>query len=337
MEPKELWSLAVLVLVWYVANLGFNVGMKRSHALMPDVLVLTAFQFGAGAIAYGGAWLTGHAKLPDARWAVPLGCSAVLLLGGTLFTNASLILLSVSFTHVIKTCEPFFTVAIVYFWDGKLPDATAALALLVTVVGVLVASTDQRARGGKSNGFVVGMGVAMMANLCLQLRNVLNKKLMAPSSASASAASRVSGATERDAGLGRAEGAKQEEEEEEEEEERTEASREGARLKEGTGGARGDAEPPPPSPLELLLATMSAGLPVHLALQGCADSYSAMQPHPPAVSRYAHYGDAPAVWLLVPPACFVIYQAASIYVLARVDPVTHAVLNALKRMVAIGP
>ena len=87
MEPKELWSLAVLVLVWYVANVGFNVGMKRSHALMPDVLVLTAFQFGAGAIAYGGAWLTGHAKLPDARWAVPLGCSAVLLLGGTLFTT----------------------------------------------------------------------------------------------------------------------------------------------------------------------------------------------------------------------------------------------------------
>jgi len=323
MEPKELWSLAALVMVWYVANLGFNVGMKRSHALMPDVLVLTAFQFGAGAIAYGGAWLTGHAKLPHARWAVPLGCSAVLLLGGTLFTNASLILLSVSFTHVIKTCEPFFTVAIVYLCDGKLPDATAALALLVTVVGVLVASTDQRARGGKSNGFVVGMGVAMMANLCLQLRNVLNKKLMAP--ASASAASRVSGATERDAGL------------EEEEEERTEASTEGARLKEGAGGARGDAEPPPPSPLELLLATMSAGLPVHLALQGCADSYAAMQPHPPAVSRYAHYDDAPAVWLLVPPACFVVYQAASIYVLARVDPVTHAVLNALKRMVAIGP
>ena len=28
MEPKELWSLAALVMVWYVANLGFNVGMK---------------------------------------------------------------------------------------------------------------------------------------------------------------------------------------------------------------------------------------------------------------------------------------------------------------------
>ena len=132
MEPKELWSLAALVMVWYVANLGFNVGMKRSHALMPDVLVLTAFQFGAGAIAYGGAWLTGHAKLPDARWAVPLGCSAVLLLGGTLFTNASLILLSVSFTHVIKTCEPFFTVMIVYLWDGQLPHPTAVLALAHT-------------------------------------------------------------------------------------------------------------------------------------------------------------------------------------------------------------
>ena len=67
MEPKELWNLTVLILVWYVANLGFNVGMKRSHALVPDVLGLTAFQFGAGAIAFCGAWLTGHAELPHAR------------------------------------------------------------------------------------------------------------------------------------------------------------------------------------------------------------------------------------------------------------------------------
>ena len=78
------WSLAGLVLVWYVANLGFNVGMKRSHALVPDVLVLTAFQFGAGAIAYGIVWLAGYAKLPQERWAVPLAGSAVLLLCGTL-------------------------------------------------------------------------------------------------------------------------------------------------------------------------------------------------------------------------------------------------------------
>ena len=94
--------------------------------------------------------------------------------------------------------------------------------------------------------------------------------------------------------------------------------------------------PSPPSPLELLLATMSAGLPMQLALQGCMDSYAVLQPHPPAVSRYAHYGDAPVLWLLVPPLCFVVYQAASICVLARVEPVTHAVLNALKRMVVIG-
>ena len=155
MQPGELPRLAALVLVWYVASLTFNVGMKRSHALVPDVLVLTTFQFGLGALAYGVALLTGAATLPHARWATPLLSSAALLLGGTLFTNVSLTLLSVSFTHVIKTCEPFFTVMIVYLWDGQLPHPTAVLALVVTVVGVLVASTDQRARAGKSNAFVV--------------------------------------------------------------------------------------------------------------------------------------------------------------------------------------
>jgi len=38
----------------------------------------------------------------------------------------------------------------------------------------------------------------------------------------------------------------------------------------------------------------------------------------------------------VPPTTFVLYQLGSILVLARVDPVTHALLNALKRIVVIG-
>ena len=54
------------------------------------------------------------------------------------------------------------------------------------------------------------------------------------------------------------------------------------------------------------------------------------------MSRYAHYGDAHPLWLLVTPLAFVAYQAASILVLAQVDPVMHAVLNACKRMVVIG-
>ena len=45
------FRLAALTALWYAASLLFNLGMKRSHALIPDVLVLTTLQFCVGAVA----------------------------------------------------------------------------------------------------------------------------------------------------------------------------------------------------------------------------------------------------------------------------------------------
>jgi hypothetical protein len=56
----------------------------------------------------------------------------------------------------------------------------------------------------------------------------------------------------------------------------------------------------------------------------------------PVPSRYAHYGDVNSLWLVVTPVSFVTYQIASILVLARIEPMMHAVLNAIKRTVIIG-
>ena len=99
--------LPTLIAVWYVANLFFNIGMKRSHALLPDVMLLTSLQMMAGGLALPAAFAFGS-DLDPARWWAwrrQLTVSSVLLLCGTLCTNVSLVLLSVSFTHVIKTCE----------------------------------------------------------------------------------------------------------------------------------------------------------------------------------------------------------------------------------------
>lgn len=306
--PRVPTRLAFLVLVWFAANLAFNVGMERSLGLVPNVHVLTTFQFAAGTLCYGTMLLFQGATLPHPKWAKQITLSAVLLLGGTLFTNVSLSLFSVSFTHVIKTCEPFFTVVIVYLWDRKVPDGTATLALVVTVLGVLAASADQRAHNGKSNAIVAGVGVGLAANLCLQMRNVLNKKLMVDKEPTVDREDNSPLIVTMPA--------------------------EGAEGAEAVKDAEG--EPPPLKPMELLLSTLSVGLPMQLALHAAADMGAALQPESRAVNRYAHYGDASLLWLVVPPAAFVLYQVASISVLARVDPVSHALLNATKRVVVIG-
>ena len=129
---------------WYVTNLLFNVGMKYSHALLPDVMMLTSMQFAAGALCLSAAVVSG-AVYPAPSWLSPeLLVLSVLLLAGTLCTNISLVVLSVSFTHVIKTCEPLFTTVIVYAFDRVLPGPTAVGAIATTIVGVLIASIEPR-------------------------------------------------------------------------------------------------------------------------------------------------------------------------------------------------
>ena len=283
------------VVLWYAGNIGFNLGMKRSHALVADVVMLTTLQFGAGAaLALAVSILSSRTQTPMTGWLRPIVWSSALFLAGTLCTNISLIMISVSFTHVIKTCEPFFTVVIVCMWDRKWPSVTVVLSVLITAGGVGMASTAQRRSAGKANAvnFQVGVLVAMLANAFLQSRNVLNKRLIQPSSSAAT--------SKRPDDL---------------------------------------MSPPmiaPPQPMELILATFVVALPMQAALHAAVFTAHALEPTSLTVSRYVNHGNAHPLWLIATPVAFVCYQVASILVLSRVDPVMHAVLNAIKRMVVIG-
>ena len=92
-------TLAAQVVVWYISNLLFNLGIKRSHALVPDVIALTTIQFALGTFALALMVALGFVQLPASQWHRLILWSAALFLGGTLSTNVSLILLSVSFTR----------------------------------------------------------------------------------------------------------------------------------------------------------------------------------------------------------------------------------------------
>ena len=298
-------ALGGFVCAWYSASLVFNIGMKRSHALIPDVMSLTSLQFLAGVLTLGILRASGvmQSRTSDWwAWRTQLLTSAILLLLGTLCTNISLVLLSVSFTHVIKTCEPLFTVAIIYFWDGNLPQPTALLSLFAVVVGVVLATVAQRKTAGKLTELGVGLSVATLANIFLQLRNVLNKKVMSSSSSSSKSSSAVITDDSRPSPL-----------------------------------PHGFPAEHCLEPAELLLVSMSIAAPMMLSLQAIVDSVLLFARTAPTPSRYAHYADAHPLWLIIPPLTFVGYQLSSIIVLARVgEPVMHAVLNSLKRTIVIG-
>ena len=181
MPAEHSWTMArsnnlvVSCAFWYLCNLLFNLGMKRSFQLLPSPMLLTSAQFSAGALAWllcrsRGGLLGSTAGMGRGELCV----SAALFLGGTLCTNLSLTLLSISFTHVVKTCEPVFTVAVCYCMFGEKPRALTVLALVCIVLGVVIASFGHRQMRFDS----VGLGIGMLANLFLQTRNVHNKKLL---------------------------------------------------------------------------------------------------------------------------------------------------------------
>jgi solute carrier family 35 protein E1 len=91
---------------------------------------------------------------------------------GNLLTNVSLGKVAVSFTHTIKSMEPFFSVLLSSLFLGDTPSP-AVLATLVPIVGGVVAASASEATFNWG-GFLAAMG----SNLTFQSRNVFSKKFM---------------------------------------------------------------------------------------------------------------------------------------------------------------
>ena len=187
------------IIIWYGAHLIFAAGMKQCRP-MADAVRLTTLQITVGATALGVAHDLGMLEPVSLRQRVSsrMMLQALLFLAGTLCTNASLVALAVSHALLIKASEPFFTLAIVWALGGSRPRAMQLFSLLVASVGLVLTSTakasgrhgsaaEAGAIGSRSSLKVTTFGVdeqtigtmlGLLSNLLLQLRNVLNKRLM---------------------------------------------------------------------------------------------------------------------------------------------------------------
>lgn len=163
-----------LISLWYATGVAFSVGIK--HCPHDDLGRLTSIQLTAG-VCILSARLTfsaGRKQFLHAAAAAPrreLLASGVLFLCGTVFTNASLVLLSVGFAHTLKACEPIVTVVLLGI-TGQRTSAMSLLAVACIVCGVLVTASTQ---GSLST---VGVVCGLASNVCLQARNLVNQRLM---------------------------------------------------------------------------------------------------------------------------------------------------------------
>jgi len=176
----------IIVLCWYSANATFNVHFKRCFSMFHDVLALTTLQLGFTSLLLGTLLFSTGKLLPVCQWIWRhdrlLLASAMLFLAGTLATNVSLSLLSVGSTQLVKVLEPLFACLLLFLWRGETPKASAALSLCVIILGFLTCISASSAQLELRS-----ICACLVANLCLQGRNILNKQIMSENAISSTA------------------------------------------------------------------------------------------------------------------------------------------------------
>lgn len=168
-------QLGALFAVWYLFNIYFNIFNKQVLQLYPFPLTASTLQFGIGTLFIIVMWSLNLYKRPKISSSsqllriIPLAIAHTL---GSIFTNVSLGMVAVSFTHTIKAMEPFFTVVLSSIFLGQFPTLGVLSSLLPVVGGVVLASMTELSFNWP------GFWTAMASNLANQSRNVLSKKLM---------------------------------------------------------------------------------------------------------------------------------------------------------------
>ena len=142
--------------------------------VFPHPTTLTLLNLLVGSALACTAWATGLQKRPEVTkdMLIRIAPLAVVHTVGNLLTNISLGKVAVSFTHTIKSCEPFFSVLFSAIFLGDIPSVALVLSLLPIVAGISLASFTE------PSFHWLGLISAMGANITFTSRNVFSKKVM---------------------------------------------------------------------------------------------------------------------------------------------------------------
>jgi solute carrier family 35 protein E1 len=144
---------------------------KKVLNVLPAPLIVGTVQFGIGGLYCALVWLL---KLRPFPKLTPAGKSAITKVGlwhasGQLFSMVSLGAGPVSFTHIVKALEPFFSVLVSGFYFQKWMKPQVYATLIPVVGGVGYACLKERSFSW------LAFGMAMASNLAFALRAVLSK------------------------------------------------------------------------------------------------------------------------------------------------------------------
>ncbi|EJK45492.1 hypothetical protein THAOC_35890 [Thalassiosira oceanica] len=160
--------------LWYTLNVVYNVLNKKYLNVIPAPLTVGSLQFGVGALYSVLLWVT---SLRPAPVLTDEGNKAVRNVGFYHMTGQELSMMSlgagpVSFTHIVKALEPFFSAVVSAVVFGKWMAPQVYATLIPVVGGVAYACLKERSFSWLA--FYTAMG----SNVAFALRAVVSKSAL---------------------------------------------------------------------------------------------------------------------------------------------------------------
>lgn len=167
-------KIGVYFATWWALNVVFNIYNKKVLNAYPYPWLTSTLSLACGSLMMLVSWATRIAEAPktDFEFWKTLFPVALAHTIGHVAATVSMSKVAVSFTHIIKSGEPAFSVLVSRFLLGETFPASVYLSLLPIIGGCALAAVTEL------NFNMTGFMGAMISNLAFVFRNIFSKKGM---------------------------------------------------------------------------------------------------------------------------------------------------------------
>ncbi|CAH9082322.1 unnamed protein product [Cuscuta europaea] len=173
-EGAQKLKIGIYFATWWALNVVFNIYNKKVLNVFPYPWLTSTLSLAVGSLIMLLSWATRIAEAPaiDSEFLKNLFPVAVAHTIGHVAATVSMSKVAVSFTHIIKSGEPAFSVLVSRFLLGESFPLPVYLSLLPIIGGCALAAVTEL------NFNVIGFMGAMISNLAFVFRNIFSKRGM---------------------------------------------------------------------------------------------------------------------------------------------------------------
>ncbi|CAL0309726.1 unnamed protein product [Lupinus luteus] len=173
-EAAKKAKIGLYFATWWALNVVFNIYNKKVLNAYPYPWITSTLSLACGSLMMLISWATRIAEAPktDLEFWKSLFPVAVAHTIGHVAATVSMSKVAVSFTHIIKSSEPAFSVLVSRFLLGETFPLSVYLSIIPIIGGcALTAATEL-------NFNMIGFMGAMISNVAFVLRNIFSKRGM---------------------------------------------------------------------------------------------------------------------------------------------------------------